>query len=93
MKRLASVPGLMALVLPALAFAAPPEGTDWNALLIETIEANDCVMTEADADDILPGLGFEKDWIATVVFELMEAGQAEFRDGDGALIVKTEKCQ
>ena len=93
MKSLASLTALMALALPALAFAAPPEGTDWNALLIETIEANDCVMTEADADDILPGLGFETEWTATVVLELLEAGQAEFRDGDGALLVKTEKCQ
>ena len=91
--RTAATVAALVLAAPALAQVAPPEGTDWKALLLETLEKNDCVMTEAEAAKILPPLGFEEEWTAMIAHELMEDGLVEFRDGDTALVVKTEKCK
>lgn len=79
-------------LLPASAQEAPPAGTDWKALLTETLEAHGCTMTEEEAASLLPPLGFSEDWTAVVVEEMLADGSAELDENTWALTVKTEKC-
>ncbi|VDC31709.1 hypothetical protein [Pseudogemmobacter humi] len=88
-----AVPLLLA-VLAGPAFAdTPPPGTDWKVLLVETVEAHGCVMTEEEAATMLPALGFEIDWTPSIVAELMDEGLVEMRESDFALVLKTENCK
>ena len=87
---------LTATASPALAEGegAPPAGTDWGTLLVKAIADNGCKMTEAEADKVLPGLGFSTNWTLQVVQGLVAEGRADLTEinGDPVVIVKTEAC-
>lgn len=93
----------LALILLALTAApalaegegAPPAGTDWGGLLVQTIEDHGCAMTETEAATLLPPLGFQINWTLQVVDQLVMDGRAELThiNGEPTVIVKTEACQ
>lgn len=85
----------LALVLltgPVFAKVLPPAGTDWKALLTETIEAHGCTMSDEDARSILPPLGFSEDWTVVIVDEMLAEGSAVLDETTSELTVKTGKC-
>ncbi len=90
--RLATGFALAFAAMPALAQDTPPAGTDWKALLIETIEANGCSMTEEIAEKVLPPLGFEQGWTAEIVEGMIAHGVAVLDETTWSLTLKTEKC-
>ncbi|WP_112308894.1 hypothetical protein [Pseudogemmobacter bohemicus] len=92
MARLLAPLAVLLLAGPALAQEMPPAGTDWKALLIETIEANGCSMSEEQASNMLPPLGFSEDWTAVIVEEMVTEGSARLDETTWSLTVKTEKC-
>ena len=90
--RLATGFALAFAAMPALAQDTPPAGTDWKALLIETLEANGCSMTEEVAEKVLPPLGFEQGWTAVIVEEMVADGVAALDETTWSLVLKTGKC-
>lgn len=62
------------------------------ALFIDTVRANDCAMTEAEAGATLPGLGFDQDETRLLVEVLYEATLVGFSDDWDSLILAQELC-
>ena len=86
-----AAPFVLAALLAAPALAqVPADAGARRALLIATVEAHGCRLTDAQADAVLPPLGFVKDDTRPIFQALISEGLAE-ADGD-ALVLKTENC-
>ncbi|NJM81950.1 MAG: hypothetical protein HC844_05120 [Tabrizicola sp.] len=83
--------------LLALCIAAPAQAeggpTDaQRAAFIAAITANDCKMTEAEAEVQLPAVGVDRDTSAQITEALISAGLAELDEDKSVLTLKTEGC-
>lgn len=63
------------------------------ALFIDAIRANGCAMTEAEAAETLPGLGFDQDETRLLVEVLYEATLVGFSENWDSLILAQELCE
>jgi hypothetical protein len=87
MIRLVALPLILLLAaVPASAqSAAESADPERAALLIATIRANDCAMTEDEAADSLPGLGYDMTESQAIVSVLLSAGLVGF-DNDRLIL-------
>lgn len=88
---LALAMGLSLTVTPALAQGLPEADPARAALLIDTIRANDCGLTEEEAAETLPDLGFEMEESQGIVMVLIVTALADF-EGE-RLVLAESLCQ
>lgn len=65
---------------------------DRGAAFVQVMRANGCVMTEDQADQILPAAGFGKDEIGAYLEPLLAGGHARLDDTIGALRLSDDLC-
>lgn len=83
---------LPALLLAALASPAWAETPERAMILIDAIRANDCAMTEAEANAALPALGLMQQETQGFIDLLFRAGLAEYSEERQALILPEAFC-
>lgn len=93
-----AAPALAAVLGLALSVQASAEATDPQseaaraALLIDTIRVNDCAMTEDEADEILPRLGFDHIETGFFVEVLFQAGLVSPSEDFSAVVLSDVLC-
>jgi hypothetical protein len=81
---------LSLLAVPALA----QDFTDGQkAIFIDTIAANDCSMTEDEAEELMPAAGIDRDTSGAIANSLIEGGFATLSDDMMILTLSEEICQ
>ena len=81
---------LCLLAGPALAEGGPTEAQ--RAAYIETITANGCTMTQAEAEIALPAVGIDRDTSGLITDALLGEGLAEVSEDGLELTLLTEGC-
>jgi hypothetical protein len=81
-----------------LVFAASPalaqEFTeDQKAMFIDTIAANDCSMTEDEAEELMPAAGIDRETSGAIATFLVEEGLATLADDMKLITLSDEICQ
>ncbi len=88
---------LILCLAPMVATAAPAQTADGGARLVQAIRANGCAMTEAQAAETLPGLGFTMDETQAYVVHLVPLGAVVLDDAstfdDQTLRLSPALCQ
>ncbi len=87
------MPGTARLLVFAavLGACAAHAQTDPAEYLANVIRDNGCRMTEAEAEEKLPTLGFNREQVSRIVARWLESGYAR-RDGD-TLVLLSEHCR
>lgn len=83
---------LPALVLAALASPALAQTPERAMILVDAVRANDCAMTEAEANAVLPTLGLSMPEAQGFIDLLFRAGLAEYSEERQALILPEPFC-
>lgn len=76
---------------PALAEEGPSDA-DYNAF-VEAVTANDCEMTQGEAEVLLPAVGIDQDTSGLIASELIAEGDAELSDDGETFTLLTEGCE
>lgn len=87
--------GLVAvLALMAAGPALAQEFTeDQRAIFIDAIAANDCSMTEAEAEVLLPAVGIDRDLSGAIATHLLDRGEATLSEDNQTFTLAPELCQ
>ncbi|MCU0829345.1 MAG: hypothetical protein MUE52_18650 [Tabrizicola sp.] len=85
------VPLCLALIAtPALAQEFSEEQ---KAAFIDAIAANDCSMTETEAEVLLPAVGIDRDLSAEIAVYLLDRGEATLSEDSQTFTLAPELCQ
>ena len=91
MKCLSKYLALLALsATPAFAEGGPTDA-QYDAF-VTAITANDCEMTEAEAEMLLPAIGLDQDTSGMIATELIDEDLAELSEDGETFYLLTEDC-
>jgi len=84
---------LVLLALSASPALAEDEATDaqYDAF-VTAVTANDCEMTEAEAEILLPSVGLDQDTSGLIAAELIDEDLAELSEDGETFYLLTEDC-
>lgn len=83
----------LALVLLAAPVVAQEFTEDQKAMFIDAIAANDCSMTEDEAEELMPAAGITREVSAAIAVHLVESGLAVRAEDMKLLTLSAEICQ
>jgi len=83
---------LSAFLLFALAAPALAETPERAMIFVEAVRANDCAMTEAEANQVLPGLGLGMDEVQGFIDLMFRAGLADYDEERQAVVMPSAFC-
>jgi hypothetical protein len=81
----------LVIATPALAEGGPTEAQ--REAFIAAITANDCTMTQVEAETKLPAVGIDKETSGAIAIALIDEGLAEVSEDGEVLTLKTEGCK
>jgi hypothetical protein len=88
---------LTALMLAFGAMAAPAFAQDFTedqkAAFIDAIAANDCSMSEDEAEELMPAAGINREVSGAIAVYLIDRDQATLSDDMQLLTLSEELCQ
>jgi hypothetical protein len=83
----------LALVLLAAPALAQDFTEDQKAMFIDAIAANDCSMTEDEAEELMPAAGITREVSGAIAVHLVESGLAVRAEDMKLLTLSDEICQ